>query len=228
MIFSSSAAIYKTSEILEVNELSEIDPLSPYARTKSICESMLEDVANAEPIQILSLRYFNPIGADPHMRSGLQLPHPSHALGRMIDAMETNTRFVITGTDYPTRDGTGIRDYVHVWDLAKAHLLALTKFDEVFTTGTSYEAINLGTGRGTSVKELLNAFNDVAGVSIRANEAPRRFGDVAGAYASRERAEHLLGWAPQHSLVDGIRDSLRWAKIRPDVLGEPHNEVITG
>jgi UDP-glucose 4-epimerase len=180
---------------------------------------MFEDVANASPLGVLSLRYFNPIGADPDLRTGLQLPRPSHALGKMITAMEEGVPFEITGTDYPTRDGTGVRDYIHVWDLAAAHLLALEKFDEILSSNRRHEVINLGTGRGTTVRELVDAFNAVVDTPLTVVEAPRRPGDSAGAYASRAKAERLLGWTASRSVTDGIRDSLRWAALRSDLLG---------
>jgi UDP-glucose 4-epimerase len=220
LIFSSSASIYQTGETPEVDEVATIQPMSPYANTKAVCESMFEDIARAEPLRVLSLRYFNPIGADPKLRTGLPLPHPSHALGKMIEAMETKTPFEITGTDYSTRDGTGIRDYVHVWDLVTAHLLSLERFDDILPGAHGYEVINLGTGRGTTVKELVEAFNSVAPVPIEIASAPRRLGDTAGAYASNGKAERLLGWKPRFSLADGIRDSLKWSEARRDVLGE--------
>jgi len=215
LIFSSSAAIYKAGEDLTVDEDSAIDPQSPYARTKAVCEAMFADIAAAEPLRVLSLRYFNPIGADPEMRTGLQLRRPTHALGKMIQAYEEGIPFVITGTDWPTRDGSGIRDYIHVWDLATAHIAALTRFD---TLPGPVTVINLGTGTGTTVRELLNAFNQVAGRRVEAREAGRRPGDVAGAYTRIDRAVRLLGWRPQYDVADGIRHSLRWAAIRDDIL----------
>jgi UDP-glucose 4-epimerase len=219
LIFSSSASIYRTGGLLTIDETADLDPQSPYARTKAMCESMFQDIAAATTLRILSLRYFNPIGADPQMRTGLQLPHPSHALGKMIEAMESGAPFEITGTDYDTRDGTGVRDYVHVWDLVGAHLSSLQEFDTIVTDAQNYEVINLGTGRGTTVRELLEAFNEVVSVPIGSVEAPRRPGDVAGACASNDKAKRLLGWEPRYSLVDGIRDSLRWSEVRHSVLG---------
>ena len=129
LIFSSSAAIYRAGTDLSVDEDSPIGPQSPYARTKAVCEAMFADIAASQPIRVLSLRYFNPVGADPKMRTGLQLARPTHALGKMIQAQQEGVPFVITGTDWPTRDGIGLRDYVHVWDLAAAHVAALTRFD---------------------------------------------------------------------------------------------------
>ena len=210
LIFSSSAAIYRADDDLTVNEDSLIDPQSPYAQTKAVCEAMFADIAASLPLRILSLRYFNPIGADPKMRTGLQLARPTHALGQMIRASEEGVPFIITGTDWPTRDGTGLRDYVHVWDLASAHLAALARFDSLPGPVT---VINLGTGTGTTVRELLGAFNRVADHPIQVREAGRRSGDVAGAYTRVYRAERLLGWRAERNLTEGIRHSLQWAAL---------------
>jgi UDP-glucose 4-epimerase len=219
MVFSSSAAIYGAAgDDFTVDEGSPIEPGSPYARTKAVCEGMFADIAASRPIRILSLRYFNPIGADPKMRTGLQRRRPTHALGKMIQAWEEGTPFQITGTDYATRDGSGIRDYIHVQDLADAHVAALEAFDRILPGGSL--AINLGTGRGTTVKELLAAFNSVVERPVEGIESPARPGDVAGAYTRTERAAELLGWRAQYSVTDGIRHSLEWAAIRDDVLGD--------
>ncbi len=215
LIFSSSAAIYRASEDLTVDEESPIDPQSPYARTKAVCEAMFADIAAAHPLRVLSLRYFNPIGADPKMRTGLQLRQPTHALGKLIQAAEEDVPFAITGTDWPTRDGSGIRDYIHVWDLAAAHVAALVRFD---TLPGPVTVINLGTGTGTTVRELLDAFNRAADRPVRARDAARRPGDTVGAYTRVDRAEHLLGWRPQYDITEGIRHSLQWAAIRDEVL----------
>jgi len=215
LIFSSSAAIYRADEDLSVDEDSAIDPQSPYARTKAVCEAMFADIAASQPIRVLSLRYFNPVGADPKMRTGLQLRHPTHALGKLIQAAEEGVPFLITGTGWPTRDGSGLRDYVHVWDLAAAHVAALTRFD---TLPGPVTAVNVGSGTGTTVRELLAAFNRVADHPVEAREAGPRPGDVAGAYTRIDRAERLLGWRPRHDLTEGIRHSLQWAALRDQVL----------
>jgi UDP-glucose 4-epimerase len=215
LIFSSSAAIYRARDDLTVDEGSAIDPQSPYARTKAVCEAMFADVAAAGLIRVLSLRYFNPIGADPKMRTGLQLRRPTHALGKMLQAYEEGMPFLITGTDWPTRDGSGIRDYVHVWDLAAAHVTALTRFEALPGPAT---AINLGTGTGTTVRELLDAFNRVADRRVEARDARRRPGDTVGAYTRIDRAERLLDWRPRYDVTDGIRHSLQWAAIRDQIL----------
>src|SRR5256886_6967396 len=217
LIFSSSAAIYRAGQDLGVDEDSAIDPQSPYARTKAVCEAMLADIAAAEPIRVLSLRYFNPIGADPKMRTGLQLRRPTHALGKLIQAYDEGVPFQITGTDWPTRDGSGIRDYVHVWDLATAHVAALSRFDALPGPVT---AINRGSGTGTTVRELLAAFNQVAERPVEAREAARRPGDVAGTYTRAGRAERLLGWRAQYDITEGIRHSLQWAALRDEMLRE--------
>jgi UDP-glucose 4-epimerase len=217
MLFSSSAAIYSPGADLSVDETSPIGPTSPYARTKAVCEQMFADIAAAAPLKLMSLRYFNPIGADPRLRTGLQVREPTHALGRLILAMQAGEPFRITGTDYPTRDGTGIRDYVHVWDLAEAHLRALGAFDQVLS-GRSSVVINLGTGTGTTVRELVAAFNSVSDTPVAAIEAPRRPGDAAGAFTRSDRAAEVLGWQARFSIADGIRDALRWAAVRDEIL----------
>lgn len=215
-LFSSSAAIYRPGADFSVDETSPIEPLSPYARTKAIMEGILEDSVAATRLRALSLRYFNPIGADPTMRTGLQTRQPSHVLGRLITAWETGEEFHLTGVDWPTRDGTGIRDYIHVWDLARAHVAALQRFDEILPAqgDRGYEVINLGTGNGTTVRELVAAFQRVVDRPLRIREVGRRPGDTAGCYTRIERARRLLDWKPELGLEDGIRHSLQWAGVR--------------
>ncbi len=220
LLFSSSAAIYQAGGGGSVDEDSPVVPLSPYGRTKAVCEGMFADIAAGTPLRVLSLRYFNPIGADPQLRTGLQLRYPSHALGKLIQAHKSGEPFPITGTDYPTRDGSGIRDYVHVWDLAMAHVAALRSFDAVLDGATAL-AINLGTGSGTTVRELVAAFNSVVSPPVAVVGAPPRPGDAAGAFTRSDRARRLLGWEAKHSLAEGIADSLRWAEVRDSVLAEP-------
>lgn len=124
---------------------------------------------------------------------------------------------MITGTHWPTRDGSGIRDYIHVWDLAAAHVAALENFDQAVEGGRA-SAINIGTGTGTTVRELVEAFNGVVDEPVAVVETETRPGDVAGAYTRSDRAERLLHWAPKHGIADGIRDSLRWAEVRDSRL----------
>lgn len=216
-LFSGSASIYAVTDDFTVDENSPFAPMSPYARTKAVLEGVFADIAAATPINIISLRYFNPIGADPSMRTGLQLEFPSHALGKLIEARNTGTPFTITGVDWPTRDGSGIRDYIHVWDLAAAHVAAIEKFDSV-VGDNDYLAINLGTGTGTTVFELINAFDAVTGEKLATTTGPARPGDAAGAYTRSSRAKELLGWVPKHDIKDGIADTLKWFEVRENIL----------
>jgi UDP-glucose 4-epimerase len=220
LIFSSSASIYQSNDFLSVDEESPIQPVSPYARTKVASEWVLEDISRSGVLRVLSFRYFNPIGADPRMRSGLQSSHPTHALGKMIESMRQGVGFEITGADYPTRDGTGIRDYVHVWDIARAHVTALSKFDQLVTDEKPYLTLNLGTGKGTTVRELLAVFNKISNLPIIAVDVPRRVGDTAGVYANFDKARRLLGWSPNLSIAEGIRDSLKWDEVKHQFLRE--------
>ena len=219
LLFSSTAAFYHPGPDGSVNEDSPLVPESPYARTKAMCEGMFADIAAGTPLRVVSLRYFNPVGADPKLRTGLQTRYPTHALGKLIQAHETGEPFQVTGTDYATRDGSGIRDYVHVWDLAEAHVSALAAFDAIFGDATSI-AINLGTGTGTTVRELVAAFNTVVEKPVATMDAPPRPGDVIGTFTRSDRAKQLLDWEPRHSLAEGIADSLRWSAVRNSVLGD--------
>ena len=223
ILFSSSASIYAHTQELEVTEEVGFNPLSPYARSKVVVEYMLEDLCRAWNIGGVSLRYFNPIGADPQLRSGPHVPDPTHVLGKLSDtALGKQADFEITGTDWPTRDGTGIRDYIHIWDLAVAHVAAIEHFEQIIASpygSTGYCAINLGTGRGTTVRELHHACEKVRGESIPAIEAPRRPGDSAGAFANYSRAHELLGWSATKSIEEGITDLFRWLERRQKLLG---------
>jgi UDP-glucose 4-epimerase len=216
VLFSSSAAIYGRTADFGVDEDAPVVPNSPYARTKAMMEQVLADTAATGRLRALALRYFNPIGADPRLRTGLQTLAPTHALGRLLEAQRTGTPFTITGTGWPTRDGTGIRDYIHVWDLARAHVRALERFDEVVPAG--YRVLNVGTGTGTTVRELLAAFEAATGYQPAVQEGPPRPGDVAGAFARVERAHQALQWRAELSITDGIRDAIRWLQVREAVL----------
>jgi UDP-glucose 4-epimerase len=221
VVFSSSASLYDTVPGFKVTEDAPLKPSSPYARTKFMMEMILQDFCRTYDLRAIALRYFNPIGADPKMRSGLHIKSPSLVLGKMVAAARgEQPAFEITGTDWTTRDGTGIRDYVHVWDLAQAHLLAVTKFDRVFDQLGSerYCVMNLGTGDGVTVRELLAAFEKVYGQEIPKVEKPPRPGDVAGAYANLDKAQRLLGWEPKLSIEQGIADALKWAEVRTKIL----------
>ncbi|MEY2989013.1 MAG: UDP-glucose 4-epimerase [Pseudomonadota bacterium] len=223
VVFSSSASIYDTVADFRVTESSPLSPQSPYARTKYMMEMILKDFAAAYGLKGIALRYFNPIGADPQLRSGIHVREPSHVVGKLVDcALGKIPKFEITGTDWPTRDGSGLRDYIHVWDLARAHVLALENFANVFAEKTNtqnYEVINLGTGRGVTVKELVQSFERVFGSALNKGEAAARPGDNAGSYASCDKAKKQLGWQCEKSIDDGIRDALRWGEQRRAILG---------
>jgi UDP-glucose 4-epimerase len=212
IVFSSSASVYAGETGDGVDESGKLAPSSPYARTKAMVEQILDDAATAGDFRAIALRYFNPIGADPRLRTGLQNPTPSHALGKIMQARATGEPFTITGTDWETRDGSGLRDYIHVWDLALAHVAAVQKFDEVATPDDPYQVINLGTGDGVTVRELVAAFERVTGEPLPVTETDRRPGDQAGAFAIVDRAAAVLHWHSQRSVDDGVRDAIAWAE----------------
>lgn len=222
VVFSSSASIYDVVPGFMVTESSPLNPSSPYARTKYMMEMILRDFCNAYHMQGIALRYFNPIGADPKMRSGIHVKAPTHVLGKLVDtALGKLPEFQITGVDWPTRDGSGIRDYIHVWDLARAHVLAMQDLDGVFARAGGderYLVINLGTGNGVTVRELVSAFEKVWGKPINKRDMPPRLGDVAGSYANADTARRLLGWQAELSVEDGIRDALHWGEVRETIL----------
>jgi len=223
VVFSSSAAIYDVVPSFMVTEESPIKPNSPYARTKYMMEMVLQDFTHAYNLKGIALRYFNPIGADPQMRTGMHIKQPSHILGKLVEtAMGVSPVFEITGTNWPTRDGTGIRDYIHVWDLALAHVMAVKRFDDVLLTASEpdlpYVVINLGTGKGVTVREMVDAFEKVYGHPIPKVEKPPRPGDVAGSFANANKARELLGWAAEKPIEKGIEDALRWGEIRNQIL----------
>jgi UDP-glucose 4-epimerase len=221
VIFSSSASVYADAQNFEVFEDSPLNPLSPYARTKHIMEMVLADMAASTPTRAIILRYFNPIGSDPGLRSGVYLRAPSHVLGQIVMAARGHREaFMVTGVDYPTRDGTGLRDYIHVWDLALAHVRALERFEEVLQrSGAPSSVINLGTGSGVTVRELISTVERVLGRPVPVREAPRRVGDAVGGFANVDKARAILEWSTKLSLEDGVRSALEWAARREDILG---------
>lgn len=221
VLFSSSASVYGPSPSLEVDESSLISPASPYARTKWMAEVMLADLATAGHLRAMILRYFNPIGSDPAARTGIYARRPTHVLGQLLlTAQGHQPFFTITGTDYPTRDGTGLRDYVHAWDLAQAHVRAVEQFDGVLNAvGQHSTVLNIGTGAGVTVRELVALVEKVIARPLPVKEGPPRPGDVAGAYANVTKAKRLLDWRASHTVEDGIRSALAWAAKRNQVLG---------
>lgn len=221
VVFSSSASLYASPDDgFEVCESSRVEPQSPYARTKLIVETALHDLARATSLRALVLRYFNPIGSDPGLHSGVYAEEPTHVMGQLVLAAQGRQEaFTITGTDHPTRDGTGLRDYVHVWDLALAHVAAVEHFDPIVGGSSgSVATINVGTGAGVTVRELVDAFERVHGTPLRTIEAAARPGDVAGAYANVDLARELLGWKAESSLDEAIASALAWGRRRDSVL----------
>jgi UDP-glucose 4-epimerase len=221
VLFSSSASLYATKDDFEVREDDALEPQSPYARTKLMMEQALQDMAMATDLRAIILRYFNPIGSDPDLESGVYVKEPSHVLGQLVLAARGQTdSFAITGTEHPTRDGTGVRDYVHVWDLARAHVRAVEKFDGVLeAVGAPSAVINIGTGDGVTVRELVTTFEAVFGRKVPVTEAPARPGDTVGAFANVDRAAALLEWRAELDVRDAIESALAWAEKRQSVLG---------
>jgi UDP-glucose 4-epimerase len=178
-------------------------------------------MAAATDLRAIILRYFNPIGSDPDLESGIYAKEPTHVLGQLVMAARgQKDAFTITGTDNPTRDGTGIRDYIHVWDLARAHVRAVERFDAVIAeVGEPSVYMNIGTGSGVTVRELVVAFEKVFGRPVPVREAPSRPGDVPGAYANVDKVRDLLGWRSELSLEDAIASALAWGEKRQEILG---------
>jgi UDP-glucose 4-epimerase len=215
-ILSGTASIYAPKTGLVANENTEVCPMNPYSRSKYLLEQMLTDIAKATPLKFLSLRYFNPIGCDGEFRSGYVGKNPTHLLGSLIRAYQTGGEFSLTGTDWETRDGTAIRDYVDVGDLAEAHLLAVQKFDKLdfakITNKDHIATINLGTGEGVTVKEFVAAFCEAINDDLKIKNAPPRPGDVIGTYTDPTLAQNLLGWRASVPLKKSIQNSIAFAK----------------
>ena len=221
VLFSSSASLYATKDSFEVTEEDPLAPTSPYARTKQMMEQVLVDMAAATDLRAIILRYFNPVGSDPDLESGIYVREPSHVLGQLVMAARgLKDSFTITGTEHPTRDGTGLRDYIHVWDLARAHVRAVERFDEVLAAvDAPSTVINIGMGQGTTVLELIESFQRVSGKEVPVTKAPPRPGDAVGAFANADKAARLLGWKTELSLDDAIASALAWGDKRQEILG---------
>lgn len=205
VVFSSSAAVYGDADADVVTETAPVRPRSPYGRTKVIVEQLLEDVCASSPLAALTLRYFNPVGCDPQHRSWPYDPEPTHALGSLLRAWSTGAPFRIHGRDYPTPDGAPVRDFVHVWDVALAHVAAVHNW---VPTGTGYDVVNVGSGTATSVLRLAETFNARVPDPVRIEFDGRRAGDTAGCRASTEKAREVLGWEPSRTVDDAIVDLL--------------------
>ena len=215
-IFSSSATVYGDPSEIPIKETTPTgQPTNPYGRTKLMVEQILTDHAAANPEwKVVLLRYFNPIGAHP---SGLIGEDPKGIPNNLVPfvsqvAVGKRPALKVFGDDYPTRDGTGIRDYIHVVDLAKGHLAALEKLAELETVSI----FNLGTGRGSSVFEVVKAYETISQREIKMEVEARRFGDVAELYADPSKAKTVLNWQTTLGLEEMIRDSWNWQSKNPE------------
>lgn len=216
-VFSSSATVYGDAKVVPITEESPLSTTNPYGSTKLMIEDMLRDIAKAEPqLNIAILRYFNPVGA-----------HKSGTIGEDPNGIPNNLMPYITkvaigelkqlrvfGNDYPTHDGTGVRDYIHVVDLAKGHLCAVKYVME----NKGVEAVNLGTGKGSSVYDVLHSFEKACGKKLPYVVKPRRAGDIATCYADTAKAKKVFGWEAQYGLDEMTADSWNFIKNNPNGL----------
>jgi UDP-glucose 4-epimerase len=210
-IFSSTAAVYGTPETMPIEESCPTNPISPFGQAAKMVEMILEDYAQAQGLKSIALRYFNAAGADPEGRLGENHDPETHLIPNVLKAILGKTPPLdIFGNDYPTPDGTCIRDYVHVEDVADAHLLALNHL--CAQTGSGYfQTFNVGSGKGFSVLEVMAAAERVTGQWVPYTFTHRRAGDPAVLVASAEKAKQTLGWNPKYpSLDDIIRTAWRW------------------
>ena len=215
MVFSSSCTVYGDPASVPIREDFPLSAVNPYGMTKLVNQRMLQDLCRADPSWAISiLRYFNPIGADRSGRIG-EAPNgiPSNLVPYITQvAVGKRASLAVYGNDYPTRDGTGVRDYIHVTDLALGHLSALAEL----TQGPRLVTYNLGTGTGYSVLEMIHAFERVVGRPIPHRFVPRRPGDVAEAWADPMRAREQLGWSATRGLDQMCADAWRWQTMNPE------------
>lgn len=214
-IFSSSCTVYGQADVMPITENAPVKPAeSPYGNTKQIGEEIIQDTCKVVPnLKAISLRYFNPIGAHPTAKIGeLPIGVPQNLVPFITQtAAGLRDCLSVFGDDYPTQDGTCIRDYIHVVDLAKAHVVALQRLlsDK---NEANYETFNVGTGVGSSVLEVIQSFERVSGLSLNYKIAPRREGDVTQAYANTAKANNVLGWKAQSTLDDAMKSAWLWEK----------------
>ena len=212
LIFSSSCTVYGQADSLPIPETAPIKPAeSPYGNTKQVGEEVLRDAVRAFGLKVIALRYFNPIGAHASARIGeLPLGVPQNLVPFITQsAAGLRGPLQVYGNDYPTRDGTAIRDYIHVVDLAAAHVVALERILNA-SMAEAFEVFNLGTGEGSTVLEVIQSFERATGASLQWSFAPRRAGDVIAAYADTQRATEVLGWTAQKTLDEAMADAWRW------------------
>ena len=215
LVFSSSATVYGDNNPSPLDETMPTSATNPYGQTKLMIENILFDLAKSdEQWSIACLRYFNPIGAH---ESGLIGENPNGIPNNLLPyvsqvAVGRLAQLQVFGDDYPTSDGTGVRDYIHVVDLAQGHVKALEKLKDI----AGCVPINLGTGNGTSVLEIVNTFKDISGQDIPYHIAPRRAGDIATVYANASVANNLLNWHAERDLATMIADTWRWQSQNPN------------
>lgn len=212
IVFSSSCTVYGQPDVNPVSEEAPVKPaLSPYGNTKQIAEEMIVDVAKTSGLKAIMLRYFNPIGAhDSALVGELPLGEPNNLIPYITQtAIGKRTQLKVFGNDYPTNDGTCVRDYIHVMDLAKAHTIAL---DRLFSgqNPNSIEVFNIGTGHGISVLEVIRSFEKVSGTTLNYIVTDRRPGDVAQVWADTTKANRDLGWRAERSLDEMMLSAWNW------------------
>lgn len=214
-IFSSTAAIYGNPASLPVAEDAPALPLSPYGRSKLMTEMMLRDTAEAYGLRHVILRYFNVAGADPQMRTGLSTTGATHLIKVAVEtALGARPHLDVYGTDYPTRDGTCVRDFIHVSDLARAHSAALNYLEN----GGNSVTLNCGYGRGYSVREVINAVERAVGHELAVNFVARRHGDIMVSIAAADRIRNILRWNPELDDLDVIvKHALSWERRLSDL-----------
>ena len=213
-IFSSSCTVYGQAEKLPITEDSPVVPAeSPYGNTKQVGEEIISDAVEAHKFNAIALRYFNPVGAHPSAKIGeLPLGVPLNLVPFVTQtAAGIREQLSVFGNDYPTRDGTAIRDYIHVVDLAKAHVVAARRLLEK-ENSENFEVFNLGTGTGSTVLEVIKAFEESTGLDLNYRITDRRPGDITAAYADTTRANEVLGWKAEKTLADAMADAWRWEK----------------
>jgi UDP-glucose-4-epimerase GalE len=212
-VFSSSCSVYGTPDQLPVAESAPLHPESPYGQSKLMVEQALGWLDRATPLRSVSLRYFNAAGAADDARIGEDWTVTQNLVPLVMKAaLGRRPPVTVFGTDYPTRDGTAVRDFIHVDDLADAHIRAL----EYLEAGGTTTALNLGTGAGTSVQEVIDAANAVSGIEIPVEYTGRRPGDPSAVYADNALAGETLGWKPTRGLDDIIESAWQWHSSHPD------------
>jgi len=209
-IFSSSSAVYGIPRLLPLTEDHPKDPISPYGKTKLVVESVLQDLATSDDLQSVALRYFNAAGALPEKGIGERHDPETHIIPLVVRAARNELPFTIFGTDYATKDGTCVRDYVHVYDIAQAHVHAM----RYLLAGGTTAAFNLGTGHGYSVKEIVATMKQVAGKDIIVKNGVSRSGDPATLVSDSSRAQMVLGWQPYcSSLLEMLHSAYAFEQV---------------